>query len=75
MRDVKTPDFANLDPPAQPGESIAWCPLCGKVINRIPQGEFSGDAYFEARAQEHMLMAHDLEGEWAYAKLLEAVKQ
>jgi hypothetical protein len=33
---MKVPDFASLDPPGQPGETISWCPMCGDVIYRRP---------------------------------------
>jgi hypothetical protein len=72
---VKSPDFASLDPPAVPGETIAWCPICGEVVNRRPKEIPPFTDLEEANAALHMLLAHDMTPDVAVAALMEAVRQ
>jgi len=73
-----TPDFATLDPPAVPGETISWCPMCGDVIYRRP-GDDARPPLEQALAEEevardHMLVRHDLNPRQAVAMVMEAVR-
>lgn len=76
---MKVPDFASLDPPGQPGETISWCPMCGDVIYRRPADDlrtlFAVVLAEEEAARDHMLVRHELEPEVAVAALMEAVAQ
>lgn len=76
---MKPPDLASLDPPPRPGETIAWCPLCGSVINRRDPNDLRSPMRIaleeEERASDHMLAEHELTPDLAIATLMEAVKQ
>lgn len=76
---MKVPDFASLDPPGQPGETVSWCPLCGEVIYRLAADDqrapLEQALAEEEVARDHMLVRHELEPEVAVAALMQAVAQ
>lgn len=74
---MRTPDWATLDPPGQPGETVSWCPLCGDVIYRRAASDqrtpLNVALAEEEAARDHMLVRHDLDPETAVAKVKEAL--
>lgn len=74
---MKSPNLTTLDPPAQPGELIAWCPLCGDVITRRLRDVLSSRDRIlaeEAGAVEHMRDRHGLTADEAIAAVTEAMR-
>ena len=72
-------NYATLDPPGQPGETIMWCPLCGNVISRRSPGDLRPPLAVaileEAYATDHMRDAHHLTAEDAVKVLSEVMSR